>query len=328
MTPTTDLRAGLPTRRPLRVVPDLRRLRGEQARRTTAVVVLLAVTLVWGSSFFLIKDAVTRIPVADFLALRFGIAAVALYLIAPRSVLRLSPTARAHGVALGAVYGVGQLLQTWGLQHTSASVSGFVTGMYVVLTPILGALLLRQRVGSSVWAAAIVATGGLGVLSLNGVALGLGETVTLLSAAFYALHILGLGAWATGKDVMGLAVVQMATVAVICGAFAAPGGITLPATTFDWSALLFMAVFAGAFALLAQTWAQAHLPPARAAVIMTMEPVFAGGFAVALGGESLTIRLLLGGTLVLAAMFLAEFGPREREDDVDVAAEVCKVPHP
>lgn len=325
MSPTTSpsLRTpARPSRRPSTIVRAYVRRGGERATRTVAVVVLLAVTLVWGASFYLIKDAVSRVPVADYLALRFGIAALALYLVAPRSVLRLSPTARAHGVALGVLYATGQLLQTWGLQHTSASVSGFVTGMYVVLTPILGALLLRHRVGSSVWAAAVVATLGLGVLTLNGFSIGVGEAVTLVSAAFYALHILGLGAWANGRDVMGLAVVQMATVAVVCGAFAAPGGFQVPTRTGDWVALAVVSLLAGAFALVAQTWAQAHLPAARAAVIMTMEPVFAGAFAVGLGGELLTWRLLIGGAIVLLAMFLAEFGPREHADDVDVCEEV------
>jgi drug/metabolite transporter (DMT)-like permease len=229
-------------------------------------------------------------------------------------------------VALGIVYAGGQLLQTWGLQHTSASVSGFVTGMYVVLTPLLGALILRHSIGSSVWAAAFLATGGLGVLSLQGLAIGVGEAVTLLSAGFYALHILGLGAWSAGRDAMGLAVVQMVTVALVCFVAWLPGGIVLPSTGGYSTALFYMPLVAGAFAIVGQTWGQAHLPAARAAVIMTMEPVWAGGFAVAFGGEGVTTRLLLGGALVLAAMFLAEFGPRRKEDQ-DVAREIGGVPH-
>jgi len=179
--------------------------------------------------------------------------------------------------------------------------------MYVVLTPIFAALVLRHRIGGAVWGAAVVATAGLAVLSLEGLAIGPGVALTLISAALYAVHILGLGTWAGGRDVVGFAFVQLLTVALVCLAFAAPGGIALPATTGDWVGILYLGLVAGGLAMLAQTWAQARLPPARAAVLMTLEPVWAGGFAVTSGGEGLTWRLVVGGALVLAAMCLAEF---------------------
>jgi drug/metabolite transporter (DMT)-like permease len=110
---------------------------GESPRTSAlATLALLSVTATWGSTFFLIKDLLDRVPVADFLAVRFTVAAAALFLVAPRAVARLSPLARRRGVVLGLVYGAAQLLQTAGLGHTSASVSGFVTGMYVVMTPL------------------------------------------------------------------------------------------------------------------------------------------------------------------------------------------------
>ncbi len=284
---------------------------------------LLSVTVAWGSTFFLIKDAVARMPVTDFLALRFVVAAIVLVAIAPRAARRLSPVARRRGVVLGVVYGLAQILQTAGLQHTSASVSGFVTGMYVVFTPLLAGLLLRQHVGRVAWVAVALATVGLGVLSLRGLAVGYGELLTLAAAAGYALHILGLGAWTTTRDAMGLAVVQMATIAAVCSLASLPGGLTLPPGGSAWFAVLYTALVAGAFALVVQTWAQAHIPAVRAAVIMTMEPVFAGLFAVLLGGESLTLRIVLGGGLVLAAMYLAELGQVHRG-----RAAATEVPHP
>lgn len=277
-----------------------------------AVPALVLVTAVWGSTFFMLKDVVTRVPVPDFLAVRFWIAALLLWLVRPGSVRRLAPSVRWRGVWLGAAYGSAQLVQTWGLAHTSASVSGFVTGMYVVITPLLAAVLLRQRVHRLVWAAVVLATAGLAVLSLHGFAIGVGEGLTLASSVLYALHIVGLSAWSTGRDAFGLTVVQMATIAVVCSVAALPGGITLPARTPDRAVLLYMAVAAGAGAVLLQTWAQAHLPPTRAAIVMTLEPVWAGGFAVTLGAETVGWRLAAGGGLALAAMFLAELGPRVR----------------
>lgn len=277
-----------------------------------AVLALVAVTAAWGSTFFMLKGVITRVPAADFLAVRFAIAGLALWAPAPRSIARLSPATRRHGVLLGVAYGGGQLLQTWGLQHTSASVSGFVTGMYVVITPLLGAALLRQRVPPVTWFAVGLATGGLAVLSVHGFALGPGESLTLVSAAVYAAHIVGLGAWSTPREAYGLTVVQMLTVAVVCSLAALPTGVRLPATAGDWGTLLYMALVAGAAALLLQTWAQAHLPPARAAIVMTLEPVWAGGFAVTLGSDPVGGRLLVGGGLALAAMLLSELGPRLR----------------
>lgn len=273
---------------------------------------LLAVTATWGSTFFLIKDAVERVPVADYLAVRFALAALALTLIAPRALSRLSRTEVRHGVLLGLLYGGAQVLQTSGLQHTSASVSGFVTGMYVVLTPLLGLLLLRTKVGPHIWVAVGLATAGLGVLSLQGLSLGSGELVTLSGALLFAGHILGLGLWSSARSAIGLTVLQLWVVTAVCSAFAAPGGITTPSRTGDWVVLVYAALVAGALALVIQTWAQAHLPATRAAVLMTAEPVWAAGFAVVLGGEAFGTRLLLGGGLVLMAMYVAEVAPTLR----------------
>jgi drug/metabolite transporter (DMT)-like permease len=277
-----------------------------------ATLALLAVTASWGSSFFLIKDLLDRVPVVDFLAVRFAIAAVALFLVAPRAVLRLPPAVRRHGAVLGLLYGVAQIVQTYGLQYTSASVSGFVTGMYVVCTPLIAGLVLRQRIGRAAWVAVALATVGLAVLSLRGLVLGLGEAVTLLSAVLYAVHIVGLGAWSNPRDAFGLSVLQVAVIAAVCSLFAVPGGVVLPQSGPDWLSVLYMALVPGAFALLAQTWAQAHMAPTRAAIIMTMEPVFAAFFAVLLGGELLTGRMAVGGALVLAAMLLVELAPRRK----------------
>jgi len=275
-----------------------------------AVLALITVTAVWGSTFFMLKGVVTRVPAADFLAVRFWIAALVLWAVRPRSVRRLPPASWRHGLWLGAAYGAGQLVQTWGLARTSASVSGFVTGMYVVITPLLAAALLRQRVRPVIWVAVGLATTGLAVLSLHGFALGVGEGLTLVAATLYALHIIGLSAWSSSRDAYGLTVVQMLAIAVLCSVTALPGGVTLPSRADDWAVLLYMATLSGAAAVLLQTWAQVHLPAARAAIVMTMEPVWAGGFAVTLGDEPVGLRLLLGGALTLAAMLLAELGPR------------------
>jgi drug/metabolite transporter (DMT)-like permease len=275
-----------------------------------ATLALLAVTACWGSTFFLIKDLLHHVPVLDFLAVRFAIASVALIVLSPRALRRLSRPSRHRAVVLGLLYGLAQILQTAGLAHTPASVSGFVTGLYVVCTPLLAAVLLRQRITRVTWGAVGLAVVGLGVLTLGGFSIGYGEAVTLLAAVLYALHIVALGAWSDSREAMGMAIVQLIVIAAVCFVATAPGGVVLPHTLGDWLSLVYMAVFAGALAMAAQTWAQAHLPPTRSAIIMSMEPVFAALFAVLAGGEPVTVRMGLGGGLVLAAMLIVELIPR------------------
>jgi drug/metabolite transporter (DMT)-like permease len=277
-----------------------------------ATLALLSVTACWGSTFFLIHDLLDRVPTLDFLGVRFAIAGLLLLAAAPRAVARLSPEARRRAIVLGAVYGVAQILQTAGLAHTPASVSGFITGLYVVATPLFAAVLLHNRVTAMTWAAVLLACAGLGVLTLDGLSVGYGEALTFVAALLYALHIVGLGAWSDARDALGLAILQVCVVAVICLVACAPGGVVLPDRASDWLSIIYMAAFPAALALLFQTWAQSHLSATRSAIVMSMEPVFAAFFAVLLGGESLTSRMLLGGLMVLTAMLVVEVGPRRK----------------
>lgn len=271
---------------------------------------LLAVTAIWGSTFVVVKDAVKVMPASDFLVWRFALAALAMLLLRPRALAPLGTSGLRAGGLIGLALGAGYLLQTVGLQHTSAAVSGFITGMFVVLTPLCAAVLLRTRPSGLAWLAVLTATGGLALLSLHGLSVGYGELLTLGCALAFALHIVGLGRWAGSYEAYGLAVVQLLTTALLCLVFALPGGLAVPDTRQVWFALLLTALAATALAFVVQTWAQAHLSPTRAAVVMTMEPVFAGIFAVAVAGEALGWRVVTGGLLVLVAMLLTELGPR------------------
>ncbi len=220
-------------------------------------------------------------------------------------------------MALGGVYGLAQIFQTVGLGHTSASVSGFITGMYVVATPLIAAWLLRTRIPATTWTAVALATAGLGVLTLNGFSIGYGEALTLLSSLFFALHIVGLGAWSRPGEALGMSIVQIFVVSALCFVATAPSGVVLPHEPRDWISVLYMALIAGALGMVGQTWAQARLSPTRTAIIMSMEPVFAALFAIALGGESMTSRMALGGLMVLSAMLLVELTPgKHRELEV------------
>jgi drug/metabolite transporter (DMT)-like permease len=224
---------------------------------------------------------------------------------------RLSRRAVISGLWLGLAYGVAQIMQTIGLQYTPASISGFITGMYVVLTPLCAAILLRTRIGPRVWLGAGIATVGLAILGLNGLSIGFGEAITLASALIYALHIVGLSAWSDAREALGLATVQLGVTALVSlsSALVFEGSIALPGTGFDWLAIIYMAVVSGAVAMIVQSWAQAHLAPSRAAITMATEPVWAALFSILFLGEALTWRMGVGGGLMLAAMLIVESGP-------------------
>lgn len=279
-----------------------------------ATLSLVGVTAVWGSTFVVVKDAVERMPVMDFLAWRFAIAALAMAVVRPTAVIGIGRAGRRHGALLGLALAAGYVAQTFGLERTPATVSGFITGLFVVFTPLCAGLLLRKRVDVMSWLGVAVATGGLALLSLHGLSIGRGEAITLLCALSFALHIVGLGEWSTSKDAYGLAVVQLTTVAVVSIVAAAPDSLAPPPDAKVWGAILLTSLAATALGFFLQTWAQAHLAPTRAAVVMTMEPVFAGVFGVAVGGDDLGPRTVVGALLVLAAMYLVELGPRRGAD--------------
>ena len=279
-------------------------------RTLLATGALLLTTASWGSTFFLIKELLDRVPTLDFLAIRFAIAGLVMFAVAHRAVLSLSRQVLRRAVLVGGIYGVAQILQTAGLAHTAASVSGFITGMYVVCTPLLAAVLLRTRITAVTWGAVLLAAVGLGVLTLDGFSVGYGEALTFVASVLYALHIVALGAWSTARDALGMSVVQLLVIAAVCLVATAPDGVVLPARGTDWLAIVYMALVAGALALVAQTWAQSQLSPTRTAIVMSMEPVFAAFFAVLLGGEGVSGRMVLGGALVLTAMLVVEAGPR------------------
>jgi drug/metabolite transporter (DMT)-like permease len=272
--------------------------------RVCALIALVAVTAIWGSTFIVVQDAVTQMPVMDFLGIRFAFAAIVMFALRPNCLKGMTRPRLIRSVVLGILLGLGFITQTYGLLHTSAAISGFITGMFVVLTPVVSWVILKRKTGKSIWGAVAIATIGLGLLSLRGWSMGIGELLTLLCALFFALHIIGLGEWSARRDIYGLAVVQITVVAVISMAAATIDGITLPPNATVWGAVILTAVFATAIGFLVQTWAQSLIRPTRVAITMTLEPVFAGFFAVVIGGDHLTLRIIIGATCVLIAMII------------------------
>ncbi len=277
-----------------------------------ALTALVGVTAVWGWTFLIVKDAIQLMPVMDFLAVRFTLAAVIMFALRPTCLNHISWRGWRQGAVLGILLGMAYITQTQGLLNTSPAISGFITGMSVVFTPLVAWLLLRQKIGPRTWLAVALACFGLALLSLHGWSFGTGELLTLACAIFVAFHIIGLGQWSAKHETYGLALIQIATVAIISLIAAAPGGITLPPDAVTWGTIGITAILATAAAFFVQTWAQSLVAPTHVAVVLTMEPVFAGVFSVAFGDERVTVRIILGAVCVLAAMLIVALksGPR------------------
>ena len=265
---------------------------------------LLTVSMAWGFAFVIMKDAIERQSVNNFLFTRFSLAVVVMILIRPQVLKLMNRDLVLRGLAAGVFLGFGYIFQTLGLARTGAAITGFVTGLYIVLTPLFASILLRQRVSRFTWICIVIATIGLGLLSIHGFSVGLGELLTFISAIFYALHIISLSKWSSGRDAYAMTVVQLAMCALLSGIASIPGGYSPPPDFGVWSVVIFTAVFATAIAFIVQTWSQAHMSATKVAVILTMEVVFAALFAIIFGGESLTLQSSIGGVMVVSAMYL------------------------
>jgi len=282
-------------------------------RRTyVAEFALVGVAAVWGLTFPIVQDAVAIVPTMTFLAYRFIPAAALVAVVSRREVRKLSRKGLRAGLLMGAFLTAGYIFQTFGLERTTASNAGFITGMYIVLTPVFGALFLGHRVGRFAWMAAAVATVGLFLLSGAG---GEGSNLTgdglvLMCAASFALHILATDRAVKGHDVSALLVVQLSVAGFFCLAVAgAAGDLMVPTDASVWMALAVTSVVASALGFFIQTYAQQHASPARTALILGSEPAFAGLFAYLLKGETLGPSQWVGAVLILVAILAVELVP-------------------
>ena len=265
---------------------------------------LLTVSAAWGMAFVVMKDAIERQSVNNFLFTRFTLAVIVMVALKPQVLLKLDRDLIIRAGSAGIFLGLGYIFQTLGLARTGAAITGFVTGLYVVFTPLLAYFFLKERLTKLIWACVFIATIGLGLLSIRGFSVGIGEMLVLASAFFFAAHIIALGKWSSGRDVYAMTIVQLAMCALLSGLASIPEGYSAPPDYGVWAVVVFTAVICTAVAFVVQTWSQAHMTTTKVAVILTMEVVFAALFAIIFGGERLTLQATLGGLMVLTAMFM------------------------
>jgi drug/metabolite transporter (DMT)-like permease len=272
-----------------------------------ALVALIAVTVVWGFTFVQVKDAVDIYPLFAFLAVRYAIATGALGIAGAPRLRSLGRSGFGAGAFLGALLGIGIGLQTAGLQRTTVSSTGFITGLYVVLTPLFGLLLFRTRVGRAVWAGVALSLVGLGMLSGVHVGSTAGDALVLASTSAQALQIVMVERYANRYDAIALTLVEMATCCVGFLVIAiALGDLSLPRGSTVWAALLVTGIFASALAYLIQIWAQRRMSAARIALVFALETVWAGFFGYVLDGDRLGLLGWGGCAAILGGIVLAE----------------------
>ncbi len=335
-------------------------------RRHLPEFLLIGVTMVWGATFVLVKDAVSVYPTLPFLAIRFSIAAFLMAALIPlvrrvpwRSAratepasfgAALPPTLAEEmetevrprrrrgllfaGTLMGIFLSAGYVFQTLGLEVTTASNAGFITGMFVVLVPLLELLLWRRWVGGRALIGATIAFAGLVLLS-GGAGAGelRGDLLVFLCALGFAAHILATARYAANHDPLILNALQLGMVALVTTALTLAAWGTGSLTDLGWPrdgqvwwALGITAVFASTLAFLIQTFAQRYAPPTRTALILTLEPVFAGAFGFALAGERLSLAGWVGAILIMTGILLAEF--RREGGRKQTAREVSPGPVP
>lgn len=276
-----------------------------QASARLGVLTLIFITLIWGTTFAIVKDTVTVLSPAPLLALRFGLTALLFFWVRPKR------ATWKPGLILGLLLFAGFATQTLGLTTTGAAKGAFITGLSVILTPLFSAVFFRQHVGARSFAVAGLALLGLGLLSFTGGPSGLvvGDGWILLTAVSYALYIVYLGEVAAQHSIKELSAVQFWLIALLSALWALPQWrqiTTLPPAT--WGAILYLAVLATALVTLLQTWAQRRVRAAVAALIFVLEPVFAALFAYLLLGETLSAQGWLGAGLIGVAMLFSELG--------------------
>jgi len=250
------------------------------------------------------KNSLGRIDVNSFLAWRFILAALIMALLRPQCFRYITPSFLLRGVIVGLLLGIGYIFQTFGLTLTTVAKTGFITGLYAVFTPLIAAAFFKHHISKVQWFAVGLATIGMGVLSLHGFAIGLGELLVLIGALFFALHIIGLSRWSPNRDPYALTMIQMATVGVLALLGSLKSGFQVPHDRGVWVVVIYSAIAASAFAFIVQTWAQSFMSATSVGVVLTMEYIFAAIFGIILVHELLSWRTIIGGICMMAGLYL------------------------
>lgn len=282
----------------------------EKMMRKLAKPMLFAAAFIWGSSFFIMKDALDELPVQYLLAIRFTTGAVLLGLFCWKKWKTFTPDYLWRGAVIGAMLYIAYSVQTYGLALTTPSKNAFLTAVYCVLVPFLYWAFAKIRPDRYNVIAAVLCVAGVGLVSLSGdLTVNPGDGLTLICAVFYAMHIVAVAKVSPGKDIYLLTVFQFA----FAGVYAWIGGVlteTFPAQALTRLEILlplaYLAVMATTVALLFQNVGQVWSDPASASVILSLESVFGVLCSVLFAGDEVNGRMLAGFALIFVAVVCSE----------------------
>lgn len=281
---------------------------------------MLATAAVWGGSFVVMKDSLQQQDVFSFLSSRFLLASLLMFLYRPHVFKGLDRKFIRQAILAGLLLGGGYIFQTLGLTRTTVSNTGFVTGLYLVFTPLISLIVLRRHVLRIQWAAVLIATVGLFLISYTkssaGISIGTGETLVLISAFIYGAHFVALGEWSDGGNTYALTLIQIMTVGAMATVCALFSGYQFAPTGRVWFAILFTAFFATFLAFLVQTKAQSVMSATAASVLLAMETPFALIFGLIFNDDPLTLRIITGGGMVMLAMGLVIWSDSKKPANV------------
>lgn len=276
--------------------------------RILPALALLSMTVIWGWTFVLVKQGMTEIGPLSFLAARFIIAFLVLALLLHKTLRRIDRRALVRGAAVGIALFLGYLFQTWGLVYTTATKSGLLTGLSVVMVPIIASVVLRKRIHAVAWLGAALAAGGLFLFVAgkgNLGALNKGDVLTLACAVSFATHIILVDRFVRNTDYRQLLLVQIGTVGLLSLIGAVTIERSVPAVSGSLiEGILVTGILATAIALYVLNRFQSFSSASYTAIILTMEPVFAGLFGFLLLGETLGALQWVGGGMILAGIAL------------------------
>lgn len=280
----------------------------QQAKSTYAKLMLVAATVIWGSSFFIMKNTLQSIPPFFMIALRFSVSTVLLSLLFLKRLKSINRDYLIKGFVLGSLLFIAYCFQSVGLQHTTPGKNAFLTTVYCIMVPFLCWLLLKVRPDRYHLLASLVCVAGIGFISLNEqFVMGLGDGLTLISGLFYALHIIAVSVYAKDRDIFLLTILQFAAAGVLGFVLSTVLG-TFP-VSFGWEtslSLVYLCVFCTTAALLMQNVGQKYTHPSTASILLSLESVFGILFSVVFYGEVLTVKNTFGFVLVFAAVLISE----------------------
>lgn len=281
-------------------------------------IALLTAAAIWGFTFPLVKDALDDVPTFEFLAIRFTIATLVLAAIFPRSARTALKTGWRAGLLAGLLLALGHAFQTLGLERTLSTNAGFITGLYVVFTPLIAAVTLRRLPHTAAVIGVVLTTTGLALMSLQFVdgrpSFNVGDLLVLVCAVLYAGQIVTLARYASEFDPIALTLQQLGVTALFFVVASPLESLASPAGSDVWIALLATALGSSVFGISVQTWAQRRISPTRAAVIFSMEAPFAALAAFLLADERLASRAWIGAALILVGMLIVELRPARPDE--------------